>query len=1037
MTSRILFRTVALTALTLVAACFNSDENDNVNGADNNATSTSMLIVEVTNGFGRMLPHLVHKVNPDGSISTDQLVEIRDLDTLLANTPSALNPVLPPAAWPTSAIIPSGQNGNHFVSVKFSRTLETDSVLDPSAGGLSNNGLTGAVQVVAYDPSTGLSTQLDGQGFVGGSTYNGNPPVLEQWVSQDGFNHVLVDTVDRNGILVQPGVGYPGTDIGVLSGSFPAAGDLVRGNVFTFVMDADNDLSTFETFPEDVVIRVVIDDSVLSWDSRQLVDPGVATSTVGNDITPPAVLLDGDGGDFVTQPVNYAINVSCDQEVHFHMDESCQPYSLGPLPATVPPALSSEFTVEFLPGVPPGFPQPGQKVKVPYTVMPVSPFDFTEFIVTPVVPFPGSDPQGSAAQAFITYFDNSAEDLFFNNDTNSLETVEIEFEVDGECPGIVNAPVAPGAIYIASNGGGETGGMRVLDLDGFGQGTGDPTHNEIDPFYDLGDISKFPFNPNLTSPQGSFMFPPLSHDNTTLAGGSAGVFTLAKDSRLSTQLMTSESLGTVADMMIGHPLDLLFNNWDCLSGGQNLCASSAFQIHPYNGNIIYPGNSISHAPHPNPPRIRLAPSCFAPLIMTEEPTFGDAGGGHAVNLLVPGNPFGTIGGAGPTGLLTTMLTYAGFYGPQATSSSCYAGTAAVGFTLRQKVGHMLYVLDSAGNRIVVVNSNRMVVMDTISVPDPRDLAMAPDMNLLAVSNGGTNSVTFIDTNPTSPNFHTVVHSTSLVDTVNNRVGIGPGEIVWQPDDEDVLVVCEASNSMALISTGDLEVRKIIPGVAQPRLIAVTNRDTALHPFWTGLYFAFVISEDGQTTIFESGPDGIQGIGFDTFIGVPSLIGQSGFESAMVIQPNSNSMQHGVYIAYRKDAKASVAELYLKDAPATPRQTALNGFLPDPSFRTKEFSINREFIGNLSSSTIVDIAMDDLSNFGGFSQVTSMTAGAKTVNHSSKSLYRTLAGAVSKPRFLFVANANGKLDIIELATGNLYVDSISIPGAQVLASYWRQ
>ncbi|HJM40569.1 MAG TPA: hypothetical protein QGG59_10720, partial [Planctomycetota bacterium] len=190
-------------------------------------------------------------------------------------------------------------------------------------------------------------------------------------------------------------------------------------------------------------------------------------------------------------------------------------------------------------------------------------------------------------------------------------------------------------------------------------------------------------------------------------------------------------------------------------------------------------------------------------------------------------------------------------------------------------------------------------------------------------------------------------------------------------------------------------------------------------------------------IFESGPDGIQGIGFDTFIGVPSLIGQSGFESAMVIQPNSNSMQHGVYIAYRKDAKASVAELYLKDAPATPRQTALNGFLPDPSFRSKEFSINREFMGNLSSSTIVDIAMDDLSNFGGFSQVTSMTAGAKTVNHSSKSLYRTLAGAVSKPRFLFVANANGKLDIIELATGNLYVDSISIPGAQVLASYWRQ
>ncbi|MDP6850275.1 MAG: hypothetical protein QF524_04955, partial [Planctomycetota bacterium] len=338
MKSRTLYSATALAALVFLPACFNSDEDANALGSDNNATSSSMLIVEVTNGFGRQLPHMVHKVNPDGSVSTDQLVEIRDMDTLLANRPSPNNPVLPPTAWPVAAIIPSGQSGNHFVSVKFSRTLMTDTVLDSSAGGLSNNGLTGAIQVVAYDPSTGSSVQISGQGFVDGSTYAGNPPVLERWVAQDGLNHVLVSDVDRNGIIAQPGVGYPGTDLGVLDGSFPAAGDLVRGSVFTFVMDTDDDLSTFETFPTGVVIRVVIDDSVLSWDNRQLVDPGVATSMVGNDLMAPHVLLDGVGGSPVTQPIDLAINVACDQEIHYHMDESCQPYSLGPLPSSVPPA---------------------------------------------------------------------------------------------------------------------------------------------------------------------------------------------------------------------------------------------------------------------------------------------------------------------------------------------------------------------------------------------------------------------------------------------------------------------------------------------------------------------------------------------------------------------------------------------------------------------------------------------------------------------------------------------------------------------------
>ncbi|MBC8330002.1 MAG: hypothetical protein H8E31_14785, partial [Planctomycetes bacterium] len=708
MNRRFLASTVALLSVAGLTSCGSSGSGF----SDPNATATSFFIEEVNNGFGRLLPHVVHQVDPiTGAISSDQLVEIRTLDDLLANRPSENNPILPPAAWPVDAIVPSISRapGNHFVAVRFSRSLKIDSILDRTAGGLSNNGLTGALQVVAYDPVTGYSEQVEGRGFIDGRTYFGNPPKLEKWIRKDGSNHVLPVNITRNGVVLQPGTGFPGTDIGVQDGSFQNAGSNLSLNTFMFVVDSDGDLSTYETLPEDRVIRVVINDSIFSRDGRRLIEPGVATANVGADTRPPLPLLDGVAGNIVTQPINLAINVTCDEPIHFYFSESCQPYSVGPLPRRVPPALSNEFTVEFLPGVPPGYPPPGQRVTLPFTVMPVSPYDFTQFLIQPVVTFPGGDPQGAAAQAFVTYFENAALDLYLNGDPNTLETDEITFEISGECPGLVNAPVAPGAIYLASNGGGTAGGLRVLDLDGFGQGTGNPTHNYADPFYDALDISKFPFNPNVTSPQASSMFPPLAADPTTLAGGSAGVFTLAKDSSLSTQLVTGQTVGTVADMMLGHPLDLLFNNFECLSGGQNLCASAAFQLHPLNG-ASFPGNSISHAPHPNPPRIQLAPSCFAPLIMTEEPTTPLSGG--VVNLLIPGDAFGTIGGAGPSGLLTTFQTYAGFFGPAPANVVCPT------FTLRQQVGHLLYVLDTDSNQIVVLNSNRMNVLATIPVADP-------------------------------------------------------------------------------------------------------------------------------------------------------------------------------------------------------------------------------------------------------------------------------------------------------------------------------
>ena len=144
------------------------------------ATSSQMKLDQVMNGFGRLLPYVVAVPDPITGLPSSQLVEIRSLQDLLDNPPSETNPILPPASWPTQAINPAGRTANHFVAVRFTRSLDVDSVLDPSPSGLANNGLTGAITVVAYDPATGVSEIVPGRGFVDAYTYVGVTGKLER-----------------------------------------------------------------------------------------------------------------------------------------------------------------------------------------------------------------------------------------------------------------------------------------------------------------------------------------------------------------------------------------------------------------------------------------------------------------------------------------------------------------------------------------------------------------------------------------------------------------------------------------------------------------------------------------------------------------------------------------------------------------------------------------------------------------------------------------------------------------------------------------
>src|SRR6185436_16110759 len=176
--------------------------------------------------------------------------------------------------------------------------------------------------------------------------------------------------------------------------------------------------------------------------------------------------------------------------------------------------------------------------------------------------------------------------------------------------------------------------------------------------------------------------PPLAPGRCTFDGGSAGVFTLVKDSSLGDLLATSPLLESAGDMAIGHALDSTFNNeqpFGCQSGGGNICAATGLKLISMvagGPNTVGSANAIpvtplktdpgvenlaSWAPHPNPPPLVFPPICLSPLINGQEPTsiqttciptalggcqatygppfFSPIGGNSVQNLLAPGDAF--------------------------------------------------------------------------------------------------------------------------------------------------------------------------------------------------------------------------------------------------------------------------------------------------------------------------------------------------------------------------------------------------------------
>ncbi len=1048
-------RNLLAAPLLLLAAC---------GGGSSGGTEATMDLVQVSNGFGQLLPHKVLRLDDAGQPTT-ALVSIRTLDDLVSNV-SPTNPVQPPPQFPTTPLLPNNLAGNHFLYAEFSRDIDLDSILDPAPSAQSVNGLRGTVQLVRIDPATGGSTVVRARVFVGvqegdfvyGATYAGAPGPdgllsLQRWVRRDVNTNVVTAIVQPD--FTTPGQGFPGTE-----STFAGIDKLLTPRTVVFVADNDSNLSTHDTFPSGVQLRMAISTDLRAKSGARLVRQAVATTTVGPDNLRPEVAstpppdqqpdVSPGGGDLNVDPMT---------DVRISFTEPIQPLTLGSLPDGSAPTQSSSVFIEFGPDA--------ARVRVPFTVQPVSVFDLTSYILTPAFNFPGEGPPGLACGVYnrvdVLVNANQLRDLVANPNLNGAQT----HFITGEGPGLVNAPVTPDVIYVGRVG--AIPGISVIDLNGFGQSTGDPT---FDPSYQTfaEGRTNFPNNPNVRL-QGGLMRPQLSAGTCTVNGGSAGVFTLTRDSALNNLLVRAPLLTNIGDMMIGHSLDSAFNNgpqpFGCQAGGGNLCASDGKKlISPVtvgSGNTMGPTqagqfgglgagaeNLMGWAPHPNPPPLAFPPLCVAPYIGGQEPTSIDTQAvAGLTNLLVPGDPFGhPLVGEPPSGLLTPeQNTF--FEGPsleQATIGACR------NFQIRQQIGHYLYVIDRARREVVVLNSNRMTVIDRIVTFDPTTLAMSPNLNFLAVVNQLSNLVSFIDIDPNSSSFHTVVQETV--------VGQRPRGIAWDPGNEDILVANEASNTVSVISGSSLTVRKVVSSqLSAPFEVAITPRQ----PCWgfsRNVYFAYFLNRNGKIAVFEAGPNTVNGWGYDDIIGVSTET----FLSPKAMQVDPLDLRSALWIAHEGPINLVDQTSGPVGTPALSKFVAISGLtgqlplnfqsLLIPQFRDISYGVQVSLGSEKLSGLPVDLAFDDLRVLSGLPNFQTTFSAGPPIQANGKHLVRGGCPAVvntCESKFLFVAVPNpvggtgvvdvilldgtfGRVDTNPFVTGT---QSIPAPNVQVVSSFFRQ
>lgn len=591
----------------------------------------------------------------------------------------------------------------------------------------------------------------------------------------------------------------------------------------------------------------------------------------------------------------------------------------------------------------------------------------------------------------------------------------------------------------------------------------------------------FPYGPGPNASRGESWHAPNDPGNpgTPLPGvneGSSGFETLCRDSS-GDIILTGRQFGRVGvlnDLIVGDFLDVVYFDQ------QNNNAATFLHKSMWNGPFTGRGNTISDPPTPNPPPLRF---WLGLPEVASTPNFADPDGdavlieGEEVFVYPIGRPnlppirrgyaYLKSSRFGPNHVDEAVFPFLG-HGPG--EQSC---TATFTYGSRQQIGNFLYATDATNGVVQVINSNTMRVIDTISTPDPTGLAIAPDMSRIYVTNFDNDDVSVIATNPLGDDFHREI--------ARIPVGSGPRAICVQPEHEEILVCNYGGNTVSLISGVDLSIRRTLDQLisgpwdveAAPRQITPFS-PSILNPTqigWAcGVYFAYVSNSTGNSVVvYESGPDGPQGIGIDNVRGAlpeddsgEELISPRGL--CYDPFPNASGLYAGgCFVAHRdSDGHGRVSEIqFTQQAVFGPLPIVVPpGFLTPPGFLDRVFEIVRTW-GNLDNARLAgeapsDVALCDL-NSGGWRAENRTSSSAANVACTSTPPVVDKTGALNSkhpmrlnvptcypavvPDRLYVAFEDvGVIQVLDPTLGAAIRNTISDPGiggVKKLMTYFRQ
>jgi len=390
------------------------------------------------------------------------------------------------------------------------------------------------------------------------------------------------------------------------------------------------------------------------------------------------------------------------------------------------------------------------------------------------------------------------------------------------------------------------------------------------------------------------------------------------------------------------------------------------------------------------------------------------------------------------------------------------GLVSALYQTRQQIGNFLFVTDGVNKKLHAINSNTMKVIQSLSLPDPYGMGLTSDLDLLFVSNEGDNTVSVVNADPRAATFMTEIGRVN--------VGQGPRAVCVSPDNEDVFVLNRLGNTVSIIDVSTQSLRHTLTqsGINRPNDVCMGLREVLNVAFQSGTFHGFISNGGGDNIlIYEGGPSGQAGIGFDNILGAvepnePLTTGQPlflGMETprGIVYDPSavldSFGGTIGCFVSHQDPltGRGVVSRLaYIGDD----NPGVFTFITTGPSFGSKIFRFTNQYVST-STDIAYDVALPDFrretleqSNFG--TNFNLFNAGATLVVIAGLQLPRNAkypqagvaTGGVTQslsrwdPDKVYLA-IGSRIDVFDIDNGQLLNTISTSKDVKLLTAYFEQ